>query len=74
LLTFLGDVGGLFDIVMLMGRTLTMVFAARLFQGALVSEAYKVQNYFRDFTSFYETKRDEKLSSESVEIATEAAA
>jgi hypothetical protein len=31
LLTFLGDVGGLFDIIMLLGRTLTMFFAARLF-------------------------------------------
>ena len=67
MLTFLGDVGGLFDIVMLMGSTLTMVFAARLFQGALVGEAYKVQNYFNDFTAFYETKRNEKLSTESVD-------
>ena len=67
LLSFLGDVGGLLDIIMLMGRTLTMFFAARLFQGALVSKAYKIQNYFEDFTQFYGTKKVDKLTTESVD-------
>ena len=39
---FLGDVGGLLESILWMGQTFTVIFAAKLFQGALVSEAYKV--------------------------------
>ena len=69
LLTFLGDVGGLLDIVLVMGHMLTMFFAARLFQGALVGEAYKIQNYFTDFSQFYGTKKEENLTTESVVVS-----
>ena len=55
LLTFLGDLGGLFDICMIMGMTLTSIFAGRMFTAALIRSAYRVQKYFRDSSQFYET-------------------
>ena len=36
LLTFLGDLGGLFDICMILGMFLTTMFAGRLFTAALI--------------------------------------
>ena len=65
LLTFLGDLGGLFDICMIMGMTLTSIFAGRMFTAALIRQAYRVQRYFRDSSQFYETTSRRKLTTES---------
>ena len=50
MLTFLGDVGGLLDIIMVIAHAFTMLFAGRLFKGALVGAVYKIQNYYHDFS------------------------
>ena len=42
MLTFLGDLGGLIDVVLLVGWSLTSLFASRLFQAALITQAYKL--------------------------------
>ena len=65
LLTFLGDLGGLFDICMIMGMSLTSIFAGRMFTAALIRSAYRVQKYFRDSSQFYETTSRHKLTTES---------
>ena len=43
LLTFLGDLGGLADIIMLIGSSLTTVFSATMMKIALVSAIYKLR-------------------------------
>ena len=69
MLTFLGDLGGLFDIIMIIGWGLTSIFAGNLLTAALIGEVYKIQNYFRDSSEFYETKNLDKLTTESVSLS-----
>ena len=49
ILTYLGDLGGLMDILFAIGGLCTGIFASKLFQAALIRQAYRVQSYFRDF-------------------------
>ena len=42
MLTYLGDLGGLLDIVLLLGVAITSIFVSRLFQAAIVKQAYRV--------------------------------
>ena len=65
ILTYLGDVGGLLDFVLLMGFLFTSFFASKLFNAALIGQVYRVQRYSRDFSQFYETKEAVKLTTES---------
>ena len=69
MLTFLGDLGGLFDIIMIIGWGLTSIFAGNLLTAALIGEVYKIQNYFRDSSEFYESKNLDKLTTESVSLS-----
>ena len=65
-ITYLGDLGGLFEIVRAFGMVITSPFVARLFYAALVSNVYLIQSYLRDMTPYYETKKkDGKLTTES---------
>ena len=41
-LTFLGDLGGLFDIMMVIGWSFTSLFTGRLLAAALISEVYRI--------------------------------
>ena len=43
LLTYLGDLGGLFDIAFFIGKLLTMSITAKFFNAALISQAYRIQ-------------------------------
>ena len=67
MLTYLGDLGGLLDIVLMFGSLCTGFFARKLFQAALIRQAYRIQSYYRDFDQFYQTKQDCILSSSSSE-------
>ena len=52
LLTYLGDIGGLIDVVMVFGRLITYIFVTRLFHAALVEKAYRLQKYMLDMTPY----------------------
>ena len=69
ILTFFGDIGGLFDIVLIFGWAMTTFFAGKVFTAALISKVYNVQNYFRDSSEFYETKKTHKLTTESESVS-----
>jgi len=43
-LTYLGDLGGLMDILLITGSTLTGLFSAKLFRAALIGSAYRIQS------------------------------
>ena len=66
-LTYLGDLGGLLDVLLVMGQILTSLVAHKLFTAALIGKLYRVQEYMRDFTQYYTTKAHLKLTSESEE-------
>ena len=42
ILTYFGDLGGLFEITYFFGKVLTSIFAGKLFLAAMVSSAYKI--------------------------------
>lgn len=67
ILSYLGDLGGLLDVVMVVGQICTSVFVGRLFQAALIQSAYRIQSYDRDFEQFYQTKEDCILTSQESE-------
>ena len=47
---FLGEIGGVVEIVFVVGTTFTAAFVTRSMNFNLVQEAYQVQRYDRDFT------------------------
>ena len=51
-LTYLGDLGGLLDAVLMFGFLLTSFFASKLFTAALINKFYRVQYYDKDFGTF----------------------
>ena len=57
MLTYLGDLGGLLDIVMLLGWAISSIFVSRLLQAALVKQVYRVQRYLLDMTPYYVSSR-----------------
>ena len=64
-LTYLGDLGGLLDVLLVLGQILTSAIASKLFTAALISQLYRIQGYMRDFTQLYPTKELNKLSESS---------
>ena len=42
ILTYLGDLGGLLDFVLLLGWLVTTVFAGKLFEAALIGASYRI--------------------------------
>ena len=42
ILSYLGDLGGIFDILFILGSGATTFFSSRLFLASLISKAYKV--------------------------------
>ena len=56
LLTYLGDIGGLLDFVMMFGWSISTIFVTRLFQASLVERVYRLQRYVLDMTPYYKTR------------------
>ena len=50
ILAYLGDLGGLLDFLFVVGKVITSIFTSKLFIAALISEAYRIQGYMRDFS------------------------
>ena len=48
LLSYLGDLGGLFDVLTVFGSTLTGFFSLKLFHAALIGSAYRIQSSLKD--------------------------
>ena len=64
-LQYLGDLGGLIDIVLLLGTFLTSFLSNKGYISALIGQAYLVQEYYRNFNEYYQTSQHEKISTES---------
>ena len=56
LLVYLGDLGGLIDFVIIFCYGLSHPFVQRLFQAALIEQAYRLQKFLLDTTPYYRTK------------------
>ena len=56
LLTYFGELGGLLEIVMLVGWYLSFALVSRLLQAALVERTYRQQYYNSNETQYYETR------------------
>ena len=57
MLTYLGDMGGLLDIIIFVGMCLSSSIVSRLFYAALVKQTYRIQQYMKDMTPYYESKK-----------------
>ena len=55
LLTYLGDVGGLLDFILMVGWSISTVFISRLFSASIIQKVYRLQKYLQDMTPYYET-------------------
>ena len=58
MLEFLGDIGGLIEIIFLAVAGFMVFITERNFKAAMISDTYKVQKYSRDQSEFYQSKRD----------------
>ena len=58
MLEFLGDMGGLIEIVFLFVAGVIYLVLDRNFWAAIISDTYKVQKYSRDESEFYKSKKD----------------
>ena len=56
LLQYFGDIGGLLEIVTLVGWYMSFALVSRLFQSALVKSTYRKQEYSPGNTQYYETR------------------
>ena len=66
MLEFLGDMGGLIQIVFLFFAGVIYLVVDRNFKAALISDTYKVQKYNRDQSEFYESQRDQQNPSKHI--------
>ena len=64
MLTYLGDLGGLIDIVMVVGYLLTTLFASKLLAAAVIGQVYRIQSYMRDESQYYTPNELYQLTSE----------
>ena len=53
LIEYLGDIGGLIQIILIAGSFLVGFIIERQFNAAMVSETYQIQRYTDDQTEFY---------------------
>lgn len=53
MLTYMGDLGGLLDVLLVLGWAGTALFGSKLFRASLIGQAYHVQSYNKDFTQYY---------------------
>ena len=66
-LDYMGDLGGLLDVLMVLGSIATSIFASKLFSAELISHNYRIQEYMKDTSQFYETTELYKLTEEENE-------
>ena len=64
MLTYLGDLGGLLDVLFVVGQILTSAVTSKLFIAALIGSTYSIQAYMRDFTQFYPTRKLYNITSD----------
>ena len=75
MLDFLGDTGGLFEIVGLIIYFFISLIVERSFRAAIISDAYKIQKYSRDQSEYYisetahNNRYEHSLSSESESVS-----
>ena len=55
LLELLGDLGGLFDILILIGLLLTNFWVVPHFTAELLKDSYQIQNYSQNKTQYYDS-------------------
>ena len=55
LIEYLGDIGGLIQIILLTGSFFVGFIIERQFKAAMVSETYQIQKYAKDQTEYYST-------------------
>ena len=66
MLDYLGDLGGIFEIVYLLAYLLTAKIIQRLYYAAMVAHTYAIQHYNRDTSQYYSsTTFKNTLTSES---------
>ena len=57
LLEFLGDIGGMIELVLLFFAGIMSFIIGRSFRAAMISDTYKVQKYSRDLSEFYPSSK-----------------
>ena len=63
---YLGDLGGIFSIIVSLAYWLTVNIVERLYYAAIVGSTYTIQHYDRDDSAYYTSRSfGEKLTSES---------
>ena len=61
----MGDLGGLLDVIMVIGSLTTSIFASKLFTADLIGHTYRIQEYMKDTSQFYKTTELYKLTEEN---------
>ena len=56
LLDYLGDLGGLKEIIFFFGALLTQSIVGRLFMSRLMAKTYKIYHYGEDKSLYYQTR------------------
>ena len=55
-MAYLGDLGGLIDIIYIVGGLLTAIFTRHALQSALITDSYQIQKFNHDESEYYPTK------------------
>ena len=66
MLEFLGDMGGLIEIIFLFVSILMGFIIERNFIAAMISDTYKVQKYSRDQSEFYKSEKAQNYKKKHV--------
>ena len=61
IMDFLGDIGGIIEIVLAIGLLVTSAFVTRSMNAEMIKEAYTVQRYERDSTQFQDEAESKQL-------------
>ena len=56
MMAYLGDLGGLIDIIWITGALITTILTKNLFEAAMIKNSYKIQKYTHDDAEFYATE------------------
>ena len=60
MLNYLGDLGGLIDIVWILGGVITAILIRNKFEAAVISDSYQIQKYNRDYSEYYSSSNSVK--------------
>ena len=56
MIDYLGDLGGLIDIIYIIGGLLTLFLTRNALQAALITDSYQIQKYNHDESEYYATR------------------